>query len=149
MIFLCGCENRIFPSSLNFCKVVVLFIFRTSIASSPQRRLAPEERTADAEARAAALDVAAVAFREGGFEARATELEEEAAAIRKKDGQALPPGRRLDAAAGYAKRAAARAAKACDAVTSAEEALANAIKTRDAARAASEEAEAKLATLRA
>ena len=88
-------------------------------------------------------------MREGGLEVRAKELDDEAAAIRKKEGQALPPGRRLDSAAAYADRAAARAVKARDAVAAAEAALAEAMKAHDAACRQSEEATATLAALRA
>ena len=104
---------------------------------------------ADAEARAAALESAAATFRSGGLEARAKELEDEAAAIRKKEAQAPPPGRRLDLAAAYAERAAARATKACEAVAAAEAAVVEAIKARDAAQAESDEAAKQLASLRA
>ena len=95
------------------------------------------------------MDSAAAAFRSGGLEARAKELEDEAAAIRKKEAQSPPPGRRLDLAAAYAERAAARATRAGEAVTAAEAAVAEAIKARDAAQAESEEAAKQLANLRA
>lgn len=107
-------------------------------AHSPLRRLAPEQRVADAEARAAALDTAARVFRDGGLEARAKELEEEATGIRKKCGQTPLPDRSLDLMVAFVERAGARLAKADAAVKAAEAALAE-----------NEVAKVKLAQLRA
>ena len=138
-------------SEVQTAKETALSLLQTgsNTAVSEQRRAAPEKRVADAEARAAALESAATTFRECGLEARAKELEEEAAVIRKKEAQAPPPGRRLDIAVSYAERAAARAVKAADAVTAAEAAVAEVKKAHDVALAKSEEAKKQLASLRA
>ena len=114
-----------------------------------QRRVPPEKRVAEAEARAASLESAAATFRQGGLECRAKELEEEAAAIRKKEAHAPPPGCRLDMAIGYVERAERRALKADEVVKAAEKALAEAVEARDAANKAVADGKDELAQLRA
>ncbi len=87
-----------------------------------ERPLAPEARSAELEAQAAALTSSALALRTAGLLEKAKELETEAAALRKR-AEPLPPGKRLDAAEGFLKRCEARATKAADAEKAAENAL--------------------------
>ena len=113
------------------------------------RGVAPERRVADAEARASSLECAADLFNEAGLEDRARQLSDEAAAIRKKDGQAPPAGCRLDMLTGYVERAERRQVRATEAVLAAEQQLLEAKRHPEDVAKEVEDGKAQLAKLRA
>ena len=83
-----------------------------------ERPPAPEVRCAEANAQADALEASAATLRAAGLAERATQLEKDAAELRKK-GEGPPEGRRLDLAKAFLSRCEARARKAAEAVDAA------------------------------
>ena len=109
--------------------------------------MAPEERCAQTEAQAAALEGSAASLRKHGLAERAAELDAEAAQLRKRT-PALAPGRRLDEAEGYLQRCQRRAAKSAEATAAAEAGLEEAKRLQATADAAAREADEQLQKLR-
>ena len=118
-------------------------------AAGGQRRIAPEQRLADAEAGAVVLDEAAARLKEAGHSERAAAMEAEAADLRKGAGALPPPGRRLDLQEGFVSRAEGRCSRADAAVLEAERVLEEARKTQSALRKELEDGKADLQRLRA
>ena len=112
-----------------------------------RRPLAPEERCAQTEAQAAALEGSAASLRQHGLAERAAELEAEAAQLRKRT-PAPAPGRRLDQAEGYLRRCQGRAAKSAEATAAAEEELRKAKLLQATAEKDAREADEQLQKLR-
>ena len=108
---------------------------------------APEARSAESAAQAAALESSAAALRAAGLGDRAAELDADAARLRKRVA-APPPGRRLDLAEAYCGRCEVRARKAADAVAAAEQALALAEQPHAAALQELDDARAQVLKLR-
>ena len=83
------------------------------------------------------------------MEEQAKQLQDEAAVIRKKEGQVPPAGCRLDMLTNYLERAEKRQVKAAEAVTAAGQQLEEAKRLQEEAAKNVEDSKARLATLRA
>ena len=113
-----------------------------------ERPPAPEVRCAEANAQADALEASAATLRAAGLAERATQLEKDAAELRKK-GEGPPEGRRLDLAKAFLSRCEARARKAAEAVDAAKAKLRDAEALQKTADKEVEDATQQLAKLRA